>query len=196
MKSFYHSYQSPLRQNQSTSGNPDISQVDANERTTDAQKTESIEELKKLATKSAGLKKQSAVLQLCDIGNQDAFDALLTMLASEDVPLRNLVIELLAEHPLLCEAHLDRLTQHPNCDVRIFAMNILSQVTHDDVEYWILKALDQERDVNVCAAALEALDAIATQNSEQAIRDIKARFAEHEFIQFSADDLLDKIMER
>ena len=122
-------------------------------------------------------------------------------LRSEDVALRNEAIEALgvlagtgdragAVPPVLAS-----LLADADPDVRIFAVNVMGSVTHPDVERWLIRVIETDAHLNVCATALDLLCEVGTEASIDSLVRIKARFASEAFIQFAADLALKRIGE-
>lgn len=76
---------------------------------------------------------------LLEINCEPIAEKLIPFLSSEDAALRNRVIEVLQKMPDQMEKHIEKLLTHPDPDIRIFALNILSSLKHKDVPKWILE---------------------------------------------------------
>jgi hypothetical protein len=74
-----------------------------------------------------------------------------------------------------------------DADVRIFAVNLLTDLHHPKVPAWLQQVLEQEREVNVVAAAIEVLSEVGDTTHLPALRAVRQRFADHEFIAFAVD---------
>lgn len=128
--------------------------------------------------------------RLADAG---AARALLPLLRSEDATLRNGAIETLAGMPEATGPCVDALLEDSDVDVRIFAVNLLADLRHPQVPAWLLQVLVHEPDVNVVAAAIEVLLEVGTCEHLAALRDVRERFAAHEFIAFAVDLAVERI---
>jgi HEAT repeat protein len=116
-------------------------------------------------------------------------------LHSEDAALRNEVIEAMKRlgsevEPVLCS-----LLADPDPDVRIFAVNILDSERHPEVESLLIKTIEQDAHVNVCATALDLLCEVGTEAAVEPITRLKSRLASEPYIQFAADLALKRILE-
>jgi len=124
-----------------------------------------------------------------------AVSGLVDCLRSEDAALRNEVIEAFKQFGNNVDPVLQSLLSDPDPDVRIFVVNILDSVRHSEAESWLIKVIEQDSHVNVCATAVDLLCGAATEASVDALVRLKARFASEAYIQFAADLALKRIRE-
>lgn len=122
-----------------------------------------------------------------------AISGLVDCLRSEDVVLRNEVIEAFRQMGSEVDPVLQSLLADPDPDVRIFAVNILDSQRHPEMESWLIKVIEEDSHVNVCATAVDLLCEVATEASIASILQLKARFAGEPYIQFAADLALKRI---
>lgn len=130
---------------------------------------------------------------LSQIASEDAVQALLPLLRTDDAGLRNGAIEALATMPQAVAPCIDHLLQDADADVRIFAVNLLGELRHAEVPRWLLQVLQREPHVNVVAAALELMAEVGTAGDLPALRAVRARFEHDPFIQFAADIAISRI---
>jgi HEAT repeat protein len=116
-------------------------------------------------------------------------------LRSEDAALRNDVIEALKQLGDEVSPILRSLLADPDPDVRIFVVNILNSERHPDVEQWLLKVIERDTHVNVCATAVDLLCEVGTEAAIDPLLHLKSRFAHEAYIQFAADLALKRIRE-
>lgn len=116
-----------------------------------------------------------------------AVDVLLPLLRSEDAQLRNGAIEALTLMPQAVGPRITRLLDDADPDVRIFTVNLLGELKHDQVLPWLLKVLTQEAAVNVVAAAIEVLAEVGAPEHLATLRQATRRFAGDAFIGFAAE---------
>lgn len=128
--------------------------------------------------------------RLADAG---AAKALVPLLRSEDVPLRNGAIETLSGMPEATGPCLDALLADADVDVRIFAVNLLADLHHPQVRHWLQRVLEREPEVNVVAAALEVLSEVGEPGHLPALHAARQRFAGNEFIAFAVDLAVERI---
>lgn len=130
---------------------------------------------------------------LAQIGGPAVVDAVLPLLRSEDAMLRNGAIELLAGLPDAVAPRIEALLADADSDVRIFSVNLLGQLPHPRVPYWLAQVLQRETEANVVGAALEVLAEVGGPELAQPLRQTMARFADEPYITFAAELVLQRI---
>lgn len=130
---------------------------------------------------------------LATIADEAAAAVLLPLLRSEDARLRNGAIESLAGMPQAVAPRMAALLHDADPDVRIFACNLLSELRHPKVPDWLLQVLAQDRQVNVVAAAVEALAEAGSPQHVPALEAAARRFADDVFIGFATQMAIDRI---
>jgi HEAT repeat protein len=93
---------------------------------------------------------------LIKIGTKPAAAGLIRLLQSEDVGLRNGAIEALKTMPDSSAECISEIFAS-SVDVRIFGVEILGSLQHPDRQNWLLQVIEADSELNVCAAAVEAL---------------------------------------
>ena len=132
---------------------------------------------------------------LVSLNDPLAISGLVECLRSEDAALRNEVIEAFKQLGNNVDPVLQSLLSDPDPDVRIFVVNILDSVRHSEAESWLIKVIEQDSHVNVCATAVDLLCGVGTEASVDPLVRLKARFASEAYIQFAADLALKRIRE-
>lgn len=130
---------------------------------------------------------------LSTLADADSVDVLLPLLRSEDAGLRNGAIEALAEMPQAVAPRVQALLHDADADVRIFAVNLLADLRHPLVPDWLAQVLAEEAQVNVVAAAIEALAEAGSPRHVAALRAAAARFGADPFLGFAAQMAIDRI---
>ena len=131
---------------------------------------------------------------LLEINREPIAEKLLPFLSSEDAALRNRVIEVLQKMPYQMEKHIEKLLDHPDPDVRIFTINILSSLKHKHVPKWILDVALRDEHVNVVSTALDALsELVVTYDMRDNLLKIKDKFKDEPYINFVIDSILEGI---
>ena len=120
-------------------------------------------------------------------------DRLVETLRSEDAGLRSSVIELLSEWPEAVALRILALLSDPDSDVRIFAVNILSLLAHPDVPVWLKQVLEEDPHVNVCAAAVDILTDVGSEDAVPALEALIRRFPVEPFLTFAVGLELQRI---
>jgi len=116
-------------------------------------------------------------------------------LRSEDAALRNETIEAFKQLGHEVDPILESMLADPDPDVRIFVVNILESQRHSEAENWLIKVIEDDSHVNVCATAVDLLCEVGTEASSDALLRLKVRFASEPYIQFAADLALKRIRE-
>jgi HEAT repeat protein len=122
-------------------------------------------------------------------------DGLAECLRSENSALRNATIEAFQQLGHEVDPILESLLADPDPDLRIFVVNILESQRYSGAENWLIKIIEEDSHVNVCAMALDLLCEVGTEASSAALLRLKARFAPEPYIQFAADLALKRIRE-
>lgn len=129
------------------------------------------------------------------LGNEVAVAGLVQCLRSGDAALRNEAIEAMKQLPAEVGAIVRGLLADADADVRIFTVNILESLRHPDVEAWLIEVIENDREVNVCATAVDLLAEVGSPAAFEPLQQIKVRFADEPYIQFAADLALKRISE-
>lgn len=137
--------------------------------------------------------REALFTSLGTIATQDSVGALLPLLRREDAQLRNRAIETLASMPRAVAPRIAALLGDTDVDVRIFTVNLLGELRHEQVTQWLLSVLANEREVNVVAAAIDVLAEVGEPEHVAALRNARQRFAQDPFIGFAADVAIARI---
>ena len=114
---------------------------------------------------------------------------------THQVALREL-LGWLAETPGLPEVvgpRISALLLDADVDVRIFTVNLLGELRHEQVTQWLQQVLLSDREVNVVAAAIEVMAETGQPEHIDALRETRRRFADDPFIGFAADVAIERI---
>jgi HEAT repeat protein len=129
---------------------------------------------------------------LAGFANADAVNALLPLLRTEDAGLRNGAIEALTEMPEAVAPRIQALLHDSDPDVRIFTVNLLAELRHEQVNTWLRHVLQQETAINVVAAAIEVMTEVGEPQDVPVLREAGARF-DDPFVGFAADMAIERI---
>jgi hypothetical protein len=132
---------------------------------------------------------------LIRLNDPSAIGGLVDCLRSEDAALRNEVIETFKRMGKEVEPILQSLLDDPDPDVRIFVLNCFDSEQHADVESWLIKVIELDLQVNVCATAVDLLCELGTEAAIDPLVQLKERFTFQPYIQFAADLALKRIRE-
>jgi HEAT repeat protein len=137
--------------------------------------------------------REAILTTLVRLDDPSAAAGMAECLRSEDAALRNEVIEAIGLLPDDISATLRMLLSDPDPDLRIFAINILDSRRHPDAESWLIKVIEQDAHLNVCATALDLLCEVGTEASLEPLLRLKGRFASDNFIQFATNRAIKRI---
>ena len=137
--------------------------------------------------------REALFLALGTMASDEAVSALLPLLRSEDARLRNGAIEVLSGLPRVVGPRISALLLDADVDVRIFTVNLLGELRHEQVTQWLQQVLLADREVNVVAAAIEVMAETGQPEHIDALRETRRRFADDPFIGFAADVAIERI---
>ena len=137
--------------------------------------------------------REAIFLALGTMASDEAVSALLPLLRSEDARLRNGAIEVLSGLPKVVGPRISALLLDADVDVRIFTVNLLGELRHEQVTQWLQQVLLSDREVNVVAAAIEVMAETGQPEHINALRETRRRFADDPFIGFAADVAIERI---
>ena len=137
--------------------------------------------------------REALFLALGTMASDEAVSALLPLLRSEDARLRNGAIEVLSGLPRVVGPRISALLLDADVDVRIFTVNLLGELRHEQVTQWLQQVLLSDREVNVVAAAIEVMAETGQPEHIDALRETRRRFADDPFIGFAADVAIERI---
>ena len=137
--------------------------------------------------------REAIFLALGTMASDEAVGALLPLLRSEDARLRNGAIEVLSGLPRVVGPRISALLLDADVDVRIFTVNLLGELRHEQVTQWLQQVLLSDREVNVVAAAIEVMAETGQPEHIDALRETRRRFADDPFIGFAADVAIERI---
>ncbi|ALV06952.1 HEAT repeat domain-containing protein [Roseateles depolymerans] len=137
--------------------------------------------------------RQALFTSLGTLASAAAVQALIPLLRSEDAGLRNGAIETLSSMPEVVGPSIQHLLRDPDPDVRLFTVNLLGDLRHDEVNAWLCQVLRQDSEVNVVAAAIEVLAETGSGAERAALLEARSRFADDPFIGFATQVALERI---
>ncbi len=145
-----------------------------------------------LAERDASVR-EALFTSLATHASDEAANALLPLLRSEDAGLRNGAIEALAAMPGVTGQRIAALLRDADPDVRIFTVNLLGDLRHAQVPRWLVEVLEHEPAVNVVCAAIEVLAEVGGAEHLVALDAAARRFAADPFVGFAASVAADRI---
>jgi HEAT repeat protein len=128
---------------------------------------------------------EAIVTALTSIGSDQAAQGLGNFITSENVALRNAAIDALRQIGEPARSQVERLMALPDPDARIFAIAIL-EASHDaDARKLLRAALEQDPELNVGLAAVEALSHMGGAEDAASLCAFAKRFPDEEFVAFA-----------
>lgn len=149
--------------------------------------------LSHLKTESERVVQEVVFTSLQAIGGDAVVEGLVPYLKSEDAALRNGVIEVLQGLPDAVSGLIHTLLHDDDSDTRIFAVDILRELAHPQINVWLEKILIEEQNVNVCAAAVDCLSEVGTPDLIPSLHALGERFADVPFISFAVQAAVERI---
>ena len=130
--------------------------------------------------------RETALTHLARLDGAFAAQALVAMLRTDDVALRNAAIDTLG---YVGERALDALAgvlRDGDADLRIYGLTALERIDDRRAAELALKAALEDGDVNVCAAALDVVAQCGGREMAGALDRVAARFPEVPYLAFAA----------
>ncbi|WP_454016480.1 HEAT repeat domain-containing protein [Azospirillum sp. Marseille-Q6669] len=132
--------------------------------------------------------RETLLTALVRTGTAAAAAALVPHLASEDVGLRNGVLESLQQMPAaVVMPEVALLLTAGDSDLRIFAAQLIGKLPHPDRLDLLSGVIDRDPHVNVCLSAVEALMESGDPAALPVVERLGARFPDDPFVTFSVD---------
>jgi len=124
---------------------------------------------------------------------EEDFNEMFKMLNSENAYLRNKAIQFIQEYGVESKPFLEKLMNSEDRDIRIFAINILGDVSYDDsiemLRYFILK----EKDINPMMTAVDYLGEIGSENDIPLLEAIKEDYKDEPYVTFGIDMAIERL---
>ena len=124
---------------------------------------------------------------------EEDFDEMFKMLKSDNAYLRNAAITFLQKFGIEAKPFLEKLMNSEDKDIRIFAINILGDVSYEDsiemLRYFLLK----EKDINAMMTAVDYLGEIGSKEDIALLEAIKAEHKDEPYVEFAIDTAISRI---
>jgi hypothetical protein len=117
---------------------------------------------------------------------------LLKMLKSDNAYLRNATITFLQEYGEEAKQFIQTLMNDKDRDMRIFAINILGDVSFEDSLDMLREFIKKESDINALMTAIDYLGEIGEEKDIQLLQEIKKKFND-DYLNFGIDLAIDRI---
>lgn len=128
--------------------------------------------------------REAMLTTLIEIGGNAVVVGLMPLLRSEDAALRNEAIEALQQLPDAVSPYMETMLRDADPDFRIFAVNVLANLSHPQAPAWLQTVVEHDTDFNVCASAVDVLAEVGTPEAIPALNALPGRFGDEPFMQF------------
>jgi HEAT repeat protein len=129
--------------------------------------------------------REAILTSLARLRTAESALAVLPHLRSDDADLRNGALDALRAMPDATAPHLRNLLRDDDPDVRLLACELARHQPADAATEQLCALLEDEREANVCAAAVEALAEVGTAVALPALARCAERFRDNEFLRFA-----------
>jgi HEAT repeat protein len=146
-----------------------------------------------VAAEEQAFVREAIFTALIQLGTKTVAQGLMPLLRSEDAGLRNGAIEALKTMPDTAASCVFESLKDGNRDVRIFGVDILGALASSDSPRWLIRVIEEETDVNVCAAAVDGLTECGNDEAVAPLRRLLERFPDQPFLEFSVQTALTRI---
>jgi HEAT repeat protein len=139
--------------------------------------------------------REALFTSLARAGTPRSVDAILPWLKCDDADRRTGALDALRSLPRIDTSLLTRLLADPDPDVRLLTCELARALPAGQATQLMCDLLDQEREVNVCAAAVEVLAEIGEPRAAPALQRCAARFADERFLNFAIEAALEQVIQ-
>lgn len=137
--------------------------------------------------------REAMLTALVRIGTRDSIALLLPMLRSDDSALRTGALDALRSAPVAAHEFLPQLLSDPDADVRILSCELARNLPGEEASRSLCALLAHEREVNVCAAAIDVLAEVGDQAALPALAGCAQRFPRVPYLGFAIKLATDRI---
>jgi HEAT repeat protein len=137
--------------------------------------------------------REAILTALARIGTPESALVVLPYLRVDDANTRTGAMDALRAMQDACGPYLAELLTDPDADVRLFACDLVRNVGGADWPRWLCALIETEPQVNVCAAAVEALGEIADSAALPSLSRRAERFPGDPFLGFAVKVVADRL---
>jgi HEAT repeat protein len=137
--------------------------------------------------------REAVMTALMRVGDQASVRALLPYLRAQDAGQRAAAIEALQSLPHAIGPFMTSLFRDPDSDVRILATELVRNMPAGDATKLLCGVLTTEQHPNVCAAAIDVLAEVGTNDAIPVLEMCGRRFAATPFLTFSVSAAIAQI---
>ena len=120
-------------------------------------------------------------------------EGLLPYLASPNPSLRNGVVDVLRVMAEAVGPHVDGILRNQDAAVRLMGIDLLVGLHDARVPAWLVGVIERDDDLNVCAAAVDALAEIGEPAAVPALKAVLERFPAVPFLEFAVRTAIARI---
>lgn len=129
--------------------------------------------------------REAILVSLAAFDTEASFDAVLPLLRSDNAKLRSGALDTLKAMPVTGAVRLGALMNDPDPDIRILACELARDITSNEAQRALRAVIETDPLANVCAAAIELLAEIGSQDDLPIIERCLKRFPDESFLAFS-----------
>jgi HEAT repeat protein len=130
---------------------------------------------------------------LARIATPESANVVMPYLRLDDANTRTGAMDALRAMPDACQLFLLGLLQDPDPDVRLLACDLVRAAGGADGPRWLCALIESEPQVNVCAAAVEALGDIGDATAAPSLSRCAERFPDDPFLGFAIKVVADRL---
>lgn len=146
-----------------------------------------------LSTEGDSHIREAMFTSLARIGTRESVAAIAPMLRSSDAALRTGALDALRTSVIATHELLPQLLKDPDVDVRVLSCELARSLPSEEATPPLCALLAEERDVNVCAAAIEVLAEVGNHTALSALAHCGQRFPQVPFLSFAIKAATDRI---
>jgi HEAT repeat protein len=130
---------------------------------------------------------------LARIATAESAQVILPYLRVDDANTRTGAMDALRAMQDACRPYLPELLADPDPDVRLLACDLVRDAGGAEGPRWLCALIEKEPEVNVCAAAVEALGEVADATAASSLSRCAERFPEDPFLGFAIKVVGDRL---
>jgi HEAT repeat protein len=149
-----------------------------------------------LAVEKNGRVRTAILTGLAQIATLESADAVIPYIRSEEANIRAEALDALRAMADATKPRLPTLLRDPDPDVRLLACEIVRNVKGGDASALLCDLLAAETEKNVCAAAIEVLAEVGTEQALPVLGRCGERFKDDAFMNFAISVAADRLRAR
>ncbi len=122
--------------------------------------------------------------------NEAPIDDILKLLNSDNAYVRNLAITVLRDYGDAIKYYIVKYLIGDDSDLRIFAINVLGDVSFSESREMLIELLESEEDLNVAMTAVDYLGEIGEEEDIPLLESLKDRFEDEFYVSFAVDNTI------